>query len=171
MIAPQQEQLVPVRMYEGDGRLMVAAPMPGLEPEDISVSFRDNRLVIRGEYRGPHQEDRDLHMAEWAVGPYYRELDLSQPVDGARTNATYGNGVLVVVMPKLAPGEQGSDAEFHLEVVQAARGARVGHAGHDLHETTTAEHRRDMERSAHSAEGVQSKKAAGDQSVRTPVNI
>jgi HSP20 family protein len=163
MIAPQQEQLVPVRMYEGDGRLMTAAPMPGLEPEDISVSLRDNRLVMRGEYRGPHQSDRDLHIAEWAVGPYYRELELSQPVDGARTNATYGNGVLVVVMPKLAPGERGNDAEFHLEVVQAPRGERVGHAGRDLHETTTAAHRRDMERSAQSAQSAQ-----GDRRVQTP---
>jgi HSP20 family molecular chaperone IbpA len=171
MIAPQQEQLVPVRMYEGDGRLMVVAPMPGLEAEDISVSLRKDLLVIRGEYRGPHQAERDLLIAEWAIGPYYRDLQLPQPVDGTRTNATYGNGVLVLAMPKLVAGEDGSDAEFRLEVVQAARGERVGHAGRDLHETTTEEHRRAMERSADSAHSAHSAvHPTTDEPVRDPVN-
>jgi HSP20 family protein len=151
MIAPHQEQVVPVRLYQGEGRLMLAAPMPGLEPDDISVTVRRDTVVIRGEYRGPHQEERDLLIAEWAIGPYYREVRLPQPVDGARTNATYGNGVLVLVMPKLPAGEQGSDAEFRLEVLEATRGERVGHAGRDLHQTTTAEHLRQVEQVLRSA--------------------
>ena len=145
MIGPRQEQVVPVRLYQGDGRLMLAAPMPGLEPENISVTITSTRAVLRGEYRGPHQQDRDLLIAEWAIGPYYREVQLPQSVDGARTNATYGNGVVVLVMPKLAPGEHGSDAEFRLEVLAATRGEHVGHTGHDLHQTTTAEQRHQQE--------------------------
>ena len=140
MIAPQQEQVVPVRLYQGDGRLMLAAPMPGLEPENISVTITGQNAIIRGEYRGPHQEDRDLLIAEWAIGPYHREIPLPEPVDGAHANATYGNGVLVLVMPKLAAGQGGTDGELRLEVLAATRGEHVGHAGHDLHPTTTAAH-------------------------------
>jgi HSP20 family protein len=151
MITPQQEQVVPVRVYQGDGRLMLAAPMPGLEPENISVTVSQSRAVIRGEYRGPHQEDRDLLVAEWAVGPYYREVQLPHPVDGRRTNATYGNGVLVLAMPKLSQGEDGNDAELHLEVLAATRGEYVGHAGRDLHPTTTAEHLRHQDETRRSA--------------------
>lgn len=145
MIAPQQEQLVPVRMYQGVDRVMVAAPMPGLEPENISVTVKADTLIIRGEYRGPHQEQRDLLIAEWAIGPYYRELELPQAVDGARTNATYGNGVLVLAMPKLEPGQDRSDCEFQLQVVTATRGERVGHSGRDLHETSTEDHLRQVD--------------------------
>jgi HSP20 family protein len=151
MIAPQQEQLVPVRMYQGDGRLMVAAPLPGLEPEDISVTLQGDTLVIRGEYRGPHQSDRDLLIAEWAIGPFYRDLQLPFPVDGARTNATYGNGVLVLAMPKLAAGRDGSDTDFQLEVVTATHGERVGHAGRDLHETSADAHRQQLNEHARRA--------------------
>ena len=104
-----------------------------------------DRAILHGEYRGPHQEDRDLLIAEWAVGPYYREIPLPQPVDGARTNATYGNGVLVLAMPKLSSGQEGSDAELRLDVLAATRGEYVGHAGRDLHATTTAEHLRQQE--------------------------
>ena len=151
MIAPHQEQVVPIRLYQGGDRLMAAMPLPGLEPQDISVTVHGDRVVVHGEYRGPHQEARDLLIAEWSIGPYYRELTLPQPVDGARTNATYGNGVLVLVMPRLAPDGELHDAEFRLEVIEATRGAHIGHAGHDLHSTTTAEYRERHEQVARSA--------------------
>jgi HSP20 family protein len=133
-------QTVPVRVYEGDGRLMVAAPLPGLEPPDISVTVRGARVVLHGERRGPRQDARRLHLAEWTTGPYHRELTLPQAVDGARANATYGNGVLVVALPKAEPGRAGRDIELRLEVLAATRGAHVGHTGRDRHQTTTAEH-------------------------------
>ncbi|HEX2325615.1 MAG TPA: Hsp20/alpha crystallin family protein, partial [Chloroflexota bacterium] len=74
MIAPQQEQIVPVRVYQSGERLMAIMPLPGLEPPDISVTVRGDEVVVRGEYRGPHQQDLDLLIAEWAIGPYHREL-------------------------------------------------------------------------------------------------
>lgn len=161
MIAPAQEQVVPVRLYQAGERLMAVMPLPGLEPQDIALTLRGTKLVVHGEYRGPHQADRDLLIAEWAIGPYHREIALPQSVDGARTNATYGNGVLVVVMPVAAQASTASDADVRLEVVTATRGAHVGHAGHDLHETTTAEHRQRMEQVARSAGGSAAAPATG----------
>jgi HSP20 family protein len=138
-------------MYQTDGRVMVAAPLPGLEPEDISVTITGDTVVIRGQLRGPRQDERDLLMAEWSVGPYARELRLPDPVDGARANATYGNGVLVLAMPRLDDGQEGEAADFRLEVRHAPHGERVGHAGRDRHATTTAEHRQRLAQHAQSA--------------------
>ena len=81
----QQQQSVPVRVYQGPGRVMVAAPLPGLEPADISVTVSGDRLTIRGAVRGPHQGERDLTAAEWAIGPYHREVRLPHPVQSALT--------------------------------------------------------------------------------------
>ena len=147
-------QAVPVRVYQSGGRLMVAAPVPGLEPQDISVTVMGDTLTIRGELRGPHQDERDLLAAEWAIGPYYRELTLPQPVDGARTNATYGNGVLVLALPKREPGQvggPGGETAFHLDVIEATRGAHVGHTGREMRETTTAEYRHRLAETARTA--------------------
>ena len=146
-----EQRTVPVRMYHSDHRIMVAAPLPGLEPADISVTVADRKLTIQGNYRGPRQEERDLVLAEWTVGPYFRELELPQTVNGALTNATYGNGVLVLVMPKLEPGQHSGQAAFKLEVVEAPRGQRVGHTGRDMRETTTGEHRQHMADAARKA--------------------
>ena len=141
MTQAQQPQTVPVHVYRSDHRIMVAAPMPGLEPQDITVAIDGDKVRIHGAQRGPDQMGHEVLVAEWMAGPYHRELQLPEPVDGARTNATYGNGVLVLVMPRLGPGEQGAPAEFGLEALAPTRGQRVGHHGHAMEPTTTEEHR------------------------------
>jgi HSP20 family protein len=139
----QQPMTVSVRIYQVDDRIMVAAPLPGLEPENIHVTVAGTRIVIRGEERGPHQHERDLLLAEWMIGPYFREVILPQPVNGARTNATYGNGVLVLALPKLEHEQQEAEAEFRLQPVGATtHGERVGHSGSTISPTTTREHQR-----------------------------
>ena len=47
------EQKVPVRVYTTADHVMISAPMPGLEPADISVEIGADRVAIRGEERGP----------------------------------------------------------------------------------------------------------------------
>lgn len=152
----QQVQSTPIRVYQGPDRIMVATPMPGLEPTDISVSVLGETVTIHGEYRGPHQDERDLVTAEWATGPHHREVQLPGPVNGALTNATYGNGVLVLVLPKLRAGQRPTDGEteFRLQVVDAPHGERVGHAGRDLHEVTTEAHLRQVAETARRASEV-----------------
>ena len=79
--------------------------MPGLEPQDIAIIINGDRVTMRGASRGPRQEQPELLVSEWTIGPYYREVSLPQPVNGVLTNATYENGVLVLSMPTLEPGE------------------------------------------------------------------
>jgi HSP20 family protein len=139
-------QIVAIRIYQTDDRIMLAAPMPGLEPEDISLVIDGRHVTLHGRERGPHQHDRDLLVAEWAVGPYHREVDLPEPVAGDLTNVTFENGVLVLSMPKAreaASGGAPGPIAIELEAVTPTRGERVGHVGRRIIPSTTAEHRRD----------------------------
>jgi hypothetical protein len=61
-------------------------------------------------------------------------------VHGSLTNATYGNGVLVLSMPKMKQGQPGAAVDFQLQSIDATRGERVGHTGKEIHPTTTQEH-------------------------------
>jgi HSP20 family protein len=160
-------QTAPVRIYQSEGRVMVAAPLPGLEPQDITVTITGSKVTIQGQLRGPRQDERDLAVAEWNFGPYYREVTLPHPVDGARANATYGNGVLVLALPKVEPGAESSQAEFRLEVIEPTRGAHVGHTGRDKRGTTTAEHLQRQKEAARRASRAGGDKMAAAQ----PVNI
>ncbi len=93
-------QQIPVKVYRTADRLTVAAPMPGLGPEDITVEVTaDGYLVLTGRLRGALKGEKELLADEWSVGPYHRNLALPAPVDGTAATATHGNGVLVVVLP------------------------------------------------------------------------
>ncbi len=137
----QDRPKTPVRVYQTDNHIMLAAPMPGSEPKDISVKIVGDRVTIQSEKRGPDYEWRELLVSEWNVGPYYREISLPMSVSGTLSNATYGNGVLILSMPKVKAGQKGEPVEFALEVIQAPRGERVGHTGRDIHKITTQEYR------------------------------
>jgi HSP20 family protein len=147
-MAQQSQQAVPVQIHQTGDLIVLAAPMPGLEPQDISVVVAGNKVTIRGNYRGSRLESGDLIVSEWTIGPYYREVVLPEPVNGPLTNATYGNGVLVLAMPVMDQESRGSYTEFQLHVVEATRGQRIGHTGSDVQPTTTEEHRQKMDQTA-----------------------
>ena len=131
---------LPVKMYQTAERLTVATPMPGLEPADITVRIApEGTLELHGRRRGPRQDEMDLLLDEWSVGPYERTLSLPCHVDGELADVTYGNGVLVVALPK---SQQLRPATLNLEAIGLARGQRVGSHGKDCAPTTTEEHRK-----------------------------
>jgi HSP20 family protein len=113
-------QQIPVKVYRSAERLTVAAPMPGLGPEDITVEVtRDGYLVLNGKLRGALKGEKDILADEWSVGPYRRTLALPVPVDGGTASITYGNGVLVVTLPIAS---QNRPTVVNLERVGPARG-------------------------------------------------
>jgi HSP20 family protein len=134
-VSPQR---IPVKLYRTVDRLTVAAPMPGLEPENIEVEVTSaNHLVLRGSVRGLHQEDKPLLLDEWTVGDYFRDLELPLPVNGDTANVTYGNGVVVVVMPL---AERTMPAQLRMQTIADDKGERVGSAGHPPHPISTEQH-------------------------------
>ncbi len=123
-----KQQPIPVKVYRTDGRLMVAGPMAGLEPENIAVEVTaDGRLILQGDMRSMLKEVKDLLLDEWSVGVYHRELALPVAVDAACANVTYGNGVLTVALPI---SEQIRPARLRLVRRAPTHGERKGNAGH-----------------------------------------
>ena len=130
---------IPVRIYETENLFGIIAPLAGLEPDDIRIRIAGKQVTIDGRQRGPHQHDRNLLKAEWSIGPFHRELELPETLNGPLANATYGNGVLVLTIPK-ANSVFAALADFTLDRIGLARGERVGHTGHRIQETTTRQH-------------------------------
>ena len=133
--APQR---VHVKVYASADRLTVAAPMPGLEPQDIAVEITPgNQLVLHGNGRGALKNEKLVLRDEWNPGPYCRELTLPSPVDGSMANITYRNGILVVVLPL---ADETRPAHLGLAAVGPDYGERVGNTGHPVHRLSSAEH-------------------------------
>ena len=122
-----KQQHIPVKVYRTDDRLMIAAPMAGLEPENILVEVtNDNRIILHGDERALLKEVKELLLDEWSVGVYHRELVLPVPVNAVCANVTYGNGVMVT----LPISDQTSPARLALERVTPTHGEHRGNAGH-----------------------------------------
>jgi HSP20 family protein len=120
-------QTVPIKVYRSDDRVSIAAPMPGLEPQDLEVSLTvDGRLTIFGEMRGAPKGLKQVLVDEWNPGPYERTIEIPSQVDASIANASYENGVLVVTLP-VSPTTR--PARFGLDRISATEGRRVGHAG------------------------------------------
>jgi HSP20 family protein len=127
-------QQVPVNIYIAEGRIIVAAPMPGLEAGNIRVTVRaDQSVELTGSIRGVRQEYKPYLHREWEAGPYQRTVRLPQPVDGTLANVTYGNGVVVAVLPTVPVGEPTRPFTVELQRIAPTRGCRAGHAGRDRH--------------------------------------
>jgi HSP20 family protein len=124
------ECALPVNLYRSADRITAAAPMPGVEPEDVSVEVTgDGRLILDGALRGMLKGINEVIQVEWQAGGYHRELGLPVAVDGPHANVTYGNGVLVVALPI---STRFHSARLSPRSVGPAQGEWVGHTGHPM---------------------------------------
>jgi HSP20 family protein len=124
----QLKQHIPVKVYRTDKRLLIAAPMAGLEPGNIVVEVTaEGRLIFHGDLRAMLKQVKELLLDEWSVEVYHRELALPVPVNATCANVTYGNGVLMVTLPI---SQQTLPARLVLERLAPTHGQRKGNAGH-----------------------------------------
>jgi len=120
-------QHLPVKVYRTHEHLTVAAPMPGLEPEDILVEVtEDGQLILHADRRATLKDAKEILLDEWEVGGYHRELTLPEKVDGEHANVTYGNGVLVVA---LLANQETVPARITLSKTSTAHGEYIGNKG------------------------------------------
>ena len=86
---------------ESQDRFDVTVDLPGLEPDDVNVTFEDGMLSISGK-REFSAEDRGetWHRIERSFGTFARSMRLPQTADTERIEATFDKGVLTVLVPK-----------------------------------------------------------------------
>ena len=123
-------QSMPAKSYPSSLRVMVAVPMPGVEPEDISVEITPaSHLIIRARQRGELKGLKTELLNEWNAGDAEREIELPVAVDGKLANVTYGNGILVVALPVAS---QTRPAHLTLTALSATRGLHAGNMGRPI---------------------------------------
>jgi HSP20 family protein len=86
-------QTVPVNVYEADEALVVVAPVPAVQPEDVTIELWPGRLRLTANLRSAPPRNYVIH--EWDYGGYERELDLPDGF-GSGVAASLANGQLAV---------------------------------------------------------------------------
>ncbi len=90
-----------VDIYETEKEIVVLADMPGVIPEKLNISLKDNILILDGEVEPlKGKEEREI-FKEFETGRYFRQFSLSQVIDQSKIEAELKDGVLKLILPKV----------------------------------------------------------------------
>jgi HSP20 family protein len=120
-------QRIPVNIYETDEDIVIVAPMPGVEAENVDIEVLGSTVTLSASLRGPGQEDRRYLLHEWTYGPYERTITLPIEIDAQHANASHGNGILVLSLPKASRTKA---VHVPLRQVSSSQATHQGHSGH-----------------------------------------
>jgi HSP20 family protein len=113
----------PVNIYESNGQITVAVPMPGAHHDTIEVRLDGRTLTVQAEPRYA-QSQQNYHRHEWTVGNSRRELELPKPVQAEGAKAMLTHGVLTISLPM---GDKESNARIQIEVTEPPIHEGQGH--------------------------------------------
>jgi len=86
-----------VEDYTEDGKYLVRAELPGLDPDkDVEVTVESGILTIHAERREETKEDR---RSEFRYGSLTRTVALPEGADPDKITAKYDKGILEVSIP------------------------------------------------------------------------
>ena len=92
----------PVDIYETDDHeVVLKAELPAMKREDISLTFENGVLTIKGERKFEQEAKREnFQRMERRYGAFSRSFTLPNTVDASRISASYKDGVLSVRLPQ-----------------------------------------------------------------------
>jgi HSP20 family protein len=94
-----------VEVFHRNNELVIRADLPGLTKDDVKVDINDDNLIIQGERKREHEEEREgVFRSERSYGSFYRAIPLPEGAMADQAKATFKNGVIEISMP--APPEQ-----------------------------------------------------------------
>jgi HSP20 family protein len=90
-----------LEMSETDKSYKITAELPGMEPENVDVTFDDGILRIAGEKKEQREEnERGYQLSERTYGAFERLIELPTAADPRTIGAKFKNGVLTVTVAK-----------------------------------------------------------------------
>lgn len=95
-----------VNTREGEFAYHVEVDLPGMSKEDINIHIENDALVISGERKHKEEvKEENYYKIESSFGSFSRSFSLPENIDVENIHAESVDGVLEVVIPKLAKEE------------------------------------------------------------------
>lgn len=90
-----------IDMSETEKAYKVTAELPGMDPENVEVTFDDGLLRIAGEKQEQREENElGYRLSERTFGAFERLVELPSAARGDKIKAKFKNGLLTVTVPK-----------------------------------------------------------------------
>ena len=86
---------------ESENEYVVKASLPGINLNDLEITYANNTLTIKGEVREEQElEEARYHLRERCYGSFARSITLPAGVESDKIEANYEAGVLTLRLPK-----------------------------------------------------------------------
>lgn len=93
-----------IDLTETDKEFVVRLEVPGVHKENMDIGLEANVLTLSGRREFRKEEGNEEYIwKEREEGKFVRSLRLPKPVDEAKVQAVYENGILTVRLPKVEP--------------------------------------------------------------------
>ena len=82
---------------------LVTVELPGVEADDLDITMEDGLLTIQGErqFTSESSSEQQFHRIERRYGAFRRSITLPAQVQAEQIQASFDNGVLQIVVPKM----------------------------------------------------------------------
>ncbi len=93
----------PLDVMENQDSYEVKASLPGINPDDLDITYTNNTVTIRGEVKEEKEKtdkEQRYHVRERRYGSFSRSVYLPTPINANAIKADYEAGVLHLEMPK-----------------------------------------------------------------------
>lgn len=98
---PRGQAFPLLNLWEEGETVVVEAELPGLDLNDLEIFVTgQNQLTIKGQRKAPELGKNIVHRQEREFGTFVRTVSLPFPVDDAKVEARFENGVLNIRLPK-----------------------------------------------------------------------
>ena len=97
--ATEREILLPLDVWTTPEQYQIAAYLPGINPEDVEITFEGEELTIRGKMPAA-PEGAEFVKRELFHGGFARRVSFSIPVNVDAIEANFHNGLLTLTVPK-----------------------------------------------------------------------
>jgi HSP20 family protein len=95
-----------IDLYDTGTELVIKALVPGANPDEIGVAIEKNTLTLQGNYGYSLSADEDQGLVwyrrEIVPGHFAETVSLPVEIEAEQAKATFANGILTLVMPKVA---------------------------------------------------------------------
>jgi HSP20 family protein len=91
-----------VDVYEEKGFVIAEMNLPGIDPKEIEITFQNGYLKIAGKREEEKEtKEKNYYFKEIKRGTFERKVELPMKVKVEKAEATFKNGMLKIVIPKV----------------------------------------------------------------------
>ena len=95
---------MPLDVYATPEEAVVIAAVPGLNPQDLEITYTENTLTLSGVVPNAVDSEQDKNAMWYAhelwSGQFRRTVTLPFEVDADKAEATFEHGIVRITLPK-----------------------------------------------------------------------